>query len=234
MFYDRDYFHAEPDHLGGFYTWCVAECAEGTSTTPTWQEAFIGGGEPYDTDIYSLPALAYTSDGRPRMVVEVTTGEAGMARSGIIYKTCDAACERTESWTHTRIAERGYESDVSWDLALDANDQPHVAFYQGSLEDSGGNRLSHLTCTDACEDPTGWTSLDLGFSRRARRGRVTGHRDPAGRAASHQLICTRAVPRSTSRAAWPTAASPAGWRATIPGHRHRPRERLPGRPPVHL
>ena len=24
VFYDRDYFHAEPDHLGGFYTWCDA------------------------------------------------------------------------------------------------------------------------------------------------------------------------------------------------------------------
>ncbi len=128
VFYDRDYFHAEPDHLGGFYTWCEADCTDGTPTTPTWQEAYIGGGEPYDTDIYTLPALAYTSDGRPRMVVEVTTGEAGMARNGIIYKACDADCERTESWTHTRIAERGYESDVSWDLALDADDRPHVAF----------------------------------------------------------------------------------------------------------
>jgi hypothetical protein len=40
-----------------------------------------------------------------------------------------------------------------------------VAFYQGSLEDGGGNRLSYLTCTDACDDPAAWTSLDLGLGQ---------------------------------------------------------------------
>ena len=212
VFYDRDYFHAEPDHLGGFYTWCDADCTGGTPTAPTWQEAYIGGGEPYDTDIYSLPALAYTSDGRPRMVVEVTTGEAGRARNGIIYKACDAACDRPGSWTHTRIAERGYESDVSWDLALDANDQPHVAFYQGSLEDSGGNRLFHLTCTDACDDPAGWTSLDLGLGRGEGEspdielqadGRPAISYLHSGGSAVHLARCVDDCSR------------PDGWRATI-------------------
>ncbi len=212
VFYDRDYFHAEPDHLGGFYTWCETECTEGTPTSPTWQEAYIGGGGPSDTDIYTLPALAYTSDGRPRMVVEVTTGEAGMARNGIIYRSCDADCDRTASWTHTRIAERGYESDVSWDLVLDANDQPHVAFYQGSLEDSGGNRLSYLTCTADCADVDSWTSLDLGL------GRGEGESpdieiQPDGRPAISYLHSGGSGVYLARCVA--DCSQPAGWRATI-------------------
>lgn len=165
VFYDRNYFHLEPDRIGGHYTWCETDCTAGTPSAPTWQVAKIGGGEPSDSDIYTLPALVYTSDGRPRMVVEVTTGEAGAERMGIIYKACDAECHRARSWSHVRIAERGYESDVSWDLALDAADQPHVAFYQGSLENEGGNRLFHLTCTTACDEVSGWTTLDLGLAR---------------------------------------------------------------------
>jgi hypothetical protein len=125
----------------------------------------IGGGPDYDRDGYDLPALAYTSDDRPRMVVEVTTGDAGKERMGIIYKACDADCDRSASWTHTRIAERGYESDVSWDLVLDAQDRPQVAFYQGSLENEGGNRLFHLSCAQACDDAASWTTLDLGLPR---------------------------------------------------------------------
>lgn len=161
VFYDRNYFHLEPDHLGGFYTWCEADCASGTPDAPTWQEVYIGGGTPSDTDIYDLPALAYTSDDRPRMVVEVTTGDAGAERMGIVYKACDADCDRSTSWTHTPIAQRGYETYVSWDLALDAEDRPHVAFYQGSLEGGGGHRLSHLGCVDGCDDASSWTTLDL-------------------------------------------------------------------------
>lgn len=163
VFYDRNYFHLEPDHIGGFYTWCESDCASGTPEAPTWQEAYIGGGTSGDTDIYDLPALAYTSDDQPRMVVEVTTGDAGAERMGIIYKACDADCDRSSSWTHTPIAVRGYETYVSWDLAVDAQDRPHVAFYQGSLEGGGGHRLSHLTCAGGCDDPTSWTTLDLGL-----------------------------------------------------------------------
>lgn len=163
VFYDRNYFHREPDHIGGFYTWCEADCASGTPDAPTWREAYIGGGPSTDGDIYDLPALAYTSEGQPRMVVEVTTGDAGAERMGIIYKACDADCDATSSWAHARIAERGYESDVSWDLALDAADRPHVAFYQGSLEDGGGERLSYLSCAADCEDAAAWTTLDLGL-----------------------------------------------------------------------
>jgi hypothetical protein len=165
VFYDRDYAHAEPDHLGGFYTWCESDCDEGTPEAPTWHEVAIGGGDPTDADIYTLPVLRYTSDDRPRVVVEVTTGDAGRDRMGIIYKSCDADCDRSASWTHTRVADRGYENEVSWDLALDAQDQPQIAFYQGSLEDGGGNRLSWISCTSTCTDPAGWHAVDLGLGR---------------------------------------------------------------------
>jgi hypothetical protein len=146
------------------------------------------------------------------VVAEVTTGSAGEDRMGIIYKGCDTACDRPGSWTHTRIAERGYETDVSWDLALDANDQPHVAFYQGSLEDSGGNRLFHLTCTDACDDPAGWTSLDLGLGRGEGEspdielqpdGRPAISYLHSGGSAVHLARCVDDCSR------------PDGWRATI-------------------
>lgn len=165
VFYDRNYLHLEPDHIGGFYTWCEADCTGGTPDAPTWQEVDIGGGPDYDRDGYDLPALVYSSDDRPRMVVEVTTGDAGKERMGIIYKACDADCDRSGSWTHTRIAERGYETYVSWDLALDAQDRPRVAFYQGSLEDGGGHRLFHLSCDGDCDEVSSWTTLDLGLDR---------------------------------------------------------------------
>ena len=203
VFYDRNYVHAEPDHLGGFYAWCEADCESGTPDAPTWQEVRIGGGEPSDTDIYTLPALRYTSDGRPRIVVEVTTGDAGMDRMGIIYKACDAECDRPASWTHTRVAERGYENDVSWDLALDADDHPHIAFYQGSLEDGGGNRLSWLSCTSDCADPAQWRSLDLGLERGEGESPDI-EIQPDGRPAISYLHGggSGRLPR---RAAWPTA-----------------------------
>lgn len=212
VFYDRNYFHREPDHIGGFYTWCEADCASGTPDAPTWQEAFIGGGASGDADIYDLPALAYTRGGRPRMVVEVTTGGAGAERMGIVYKACDADCERTASWSHVRIAERGYESDVSWDLALDADDRPHVAFYQGSLEDGGGERLSYLSCAAGCDDPTVWTTLDLGLPQGDGESpdiEIQPNGRPAisflrgGGSAVHLVRCVD------------DCAQPSGWRETI-------------------
>jgi hypothetical protein len=212
VFYDRDYFHAEPDHIGGFYTWCTTACAEGTPEAPTWQEAYIGDGPESDPDGYTLPALAYTSDGRPRMVVEVTTGGAGTERMGIIYKACDAACERTGSWTHTRIAERGYESAVSWDLALDADDQPHVAFYQGSFENEGGNRLSYLTCAADCADVDSWTSLDLGLARGDGESPDI-EMQPDGRPAISYLHAGGSAVYLARCVA--DCSQPSGWRVTI-------------------
>jgi hypothetical protein len=146
------------------------------------------------------------------MVVEVTTGEAGMARNGIIYKSCDAECDQNASWSHTRIAERGYESDVSWDLVLDANDQPHVGFYQGSLEDGGGNRLFYLTCTTDCADVGGWTTLELGL------GRGEGESpdieiQPDGRPAISYLHSGGSGVYLARCVA--DCSQPAGWRATI-------------------
>ncbi|MBX3028612.1 MAG: hypothetical protein KF809_00495 [Chloroflexi bacterium] len=68
VFDDRDYLR-EPDHVGGFYTWCETACAAGTPESPTWREVDIGGGAPGDRDIYSLPALRVheqRSAARPR------------------------------------------------------------------------------------------------------------------------------------------------------------------------
>jgi hypothetical protein len=212
VFYDRDYAHEEPDHLGGFYAWCEADCTEGTPGHATWQEVAIGHADAYDSDIYSLPALAYTSDGRPRLVVEVTTGSEGEDRMGIIYKTCDAACDRPGSWTHTRIAERGYENDVSWDLAIDAEDRPHVAFYQGSLEDGGGNRLAHLTCASACDDPGSWSTLDLGLPRGEGESPDI-EIQPNGRPAISYLHSGGSAVHLARCVA--DCTQPEGWRATV-------------------
>src|SRR5690606_12017825 len=74
VYYDRNYFHLEPDHIGGYYTWCTANCAGGTPEAPSWQDVYIGGGSEYDRDIYGMPALQYTSDNKPRFVAELTTG----------------------------------------------------------------------------------------------------------------------------------------------------------------
>lgn len=164
-FYDRNYFYYEPDHIGGYYTWCESNCTTGTPEERTWQEVYMGTGEEYDTDIYSFPVLQYTSDNKPRILVEVTTGSAGMVRAGIIYKSCDANCDQPENWKHTKIADRGFESYVSWDMTLDAQNRPHVALYQGSFEGGKGHYLLYLTCAANCDAPASWKTLNLGADR---------------------------------------------------------------------
>jgi len=165
VFYDRNYFHYEPDHTGGYYTWCESNCATGTPEEKTWKEVYIGGGSEYDTDIYTLPALVYTTDSKPRVAVEVTTGDAGKERMGIVYKSCDANCDQSASWKHTKLADRGHENYVSWDLALDAQNRPHVALYQGTFENQQGHFLLYIYCNSACQNAGNWKTLNLGLER---------------------------------------------------------------------
>jgi hypothetical protein len=165
VFYDRNYFHYEPDHTGGFYTWCESDCATGTPDEKSWKEVYIGGGSIYDTDIYSLPVLQYTSDSKPRVLVEVTTGDAGKERMGIIYKSCETNCDQSASWRHTKVADRGHENYVGYDMTLDAQNRPHVSFYQGSFENSQGHVLQYLYCASACHNVSNWKTLSLGLER---------------------------------------------------------------------
>jgi hypothetical protein len=144
-------------HNGLYYVSCDAGCTDAAN----WSETNISAGPDYDGDRVQTPDLEFTSAGQPRMITQLYSRDENYP-SGVYYITCDQNCEQAANWQRTRLLDRG-NGKASWTLALDANDNPRVAIYQGEL-DAGGKQLSYVTCDADCTDATHWTQtvIDIG------------------------------------------------------------------------
>jgi hypothetical protein len=158
VFLNRN-FSVEPDLYGGYYAWCDEECA----TPSNWQIGSVTEGwntQFNDWEPLLYGALTFTKTGAPRLVAQLDplVGEAG-----IYYFACDGGCDQVAGWERVLLAPRGQGAELSWDISLDADDRPRVAYYPAALPDNSGERLHYAYCDAGCLDPGAWTHLNLGL-----------------------------------------------------------------------
>ncbi|HWQ14453.1 MAG TPA: hypothetical protein VNL77_16755 [Roseiflexaceae bacterium] len=171
VYQDRNYLHAEPDHIGAYYAWCDEQCTDAAN----WFEVRIGRAieEQFrrDYEIFDTPALAFTADGSPRLVARVFgfNEDGSAAPSGLYYFACDAACDTHEGWQRVFLLDTGGGSfpHPTWDLALTADGRPRIALFTGDglQQDEIENRLLYLWCDEICLDQAGWFFNFVGLAR---------------------------------------------------------------------
>jgi hypothetical protein len=59
---------------------------------------------------------------------------------------------------------------MSYDIALDKDGRPRVAFYQGALAGGQGERLFYIWCNGGCLDGGNWAGSNLGLAQRDGQG----------------------------------------------------------------
>lgn len=172
VFQDRNYAHAEPDLYGGYYAACDAECAAGTPDNPTWTRTRITdeikGEFQYEYEIINYPSLTFTSQGGARFIASlIPTNQSGDLQ-GLYYFGCDSGCDQRENWQRIFLIDRGAGTAVSWDLALDNQDRPRLAYYKGQSGDTG-DKLYYIWCNENCFDQTKkddqWSYNDPGVAK---------------------------------------------------------------------
>lgn len=160
LYSDRNYF-VEPDHYGTFWMTCKADCTDRAN----WTETDIARHSDYDTEIFDGPALALSPDGQPRVVSRIfAIGENGEdAPEGLYYLTCDASCTHSASWQRVWLAQAGSGSypSPSWDLEIDPQGRPRIAFFAGDgMEQADlSHTLIYLWCdgTDCLSSDEVWS-----------------------------------------------------------------------------
>lgn len=167
VFYNGDY-PSDPDRYGGYYAQCDANCAD----SQNWSVTRFTHERPenYRYELIDNPALAFTSKGEPRVVAQLYPLDNSDTENGIYYLGCDSGCEDDANWDRVKIAERGGGPYPAWDIAIDPNDHPRVAFYKEDvLEGDSGKRLHYLSCDNDCFNG-GWNTLNFGLPRQAGDG----------------------------------------------------------------
>ncbi|EYD75245.1 hypothetical protein Rumeso_03156 [Rubellimicrobium mesophilum DSM 19309] len=159
IYSDRNY-SIEPDHYGTFYMSCDTGCTD----PGNWTETDLARHSDYDTEIFDAPALALTADGRPRVVARVFAlpgpGEEE-GKEGLYYLACESNCTETPSWTRTWMIDAGggtYPSPT-WDLQIDGQGRPRVAFFAGDgmEQEDLSHSLIYLWCDEAdCLADSAW------------------------------------------------------------------------------
>lgn len=158
IYQDRNYFWIEPDHYGAFYVYCDANCTDHNTANPTWFQTQISDevrdGFRYDYEVFEYPALTFTRQGGPRVITNILALPGAV--SGIYYLGCDSGCEQRANWQRQYLIDRGSYVDVSWDLELDSQERPRVAYAKGQGGDSG-EKLYYLYCNVNClTSADGW------------------------------------------------------------------------------
>lgn len=142
---------------GVFYVHCDTSCAN--PDLAQWSQTQIVPDVQYRSAGMDYPSLAFTGDGRPRIVGISTYSGEGV---GLQYFACDVACDDPASWSITTLSERGGGPYTGWDLALDSQGRPRVVQYQGGLSDGDLGRLLYLACDDGCESADAWRRTAIG------------------------------------------------------------------------
>jgi hypothetical protein len=163
IFHNRNY-SVEPDLYGGYYAFCDAECSKLESwdaTTRITKEVMGEWLEKWEELGY--PALAFTPDGKPRIVAELTPLDA--ETTGFYYFECNSACNKPDSWERFRLDDRGQGSELGWDIEVDAQGGVHVAFYPAQLESGNGQQLFYVWCAATCLQDSSWGGMNIGLGK---------------------------------------------------------------------
>jgi hypothetical protein len=157
VYYDKDYVNKEPDHTGGYYYSCQTNC----TNRANWSEAHFTRTSGYYNELIDAPVLQYTSDGRPRVLAVLYPLNETGAPYGLYYFTCDIACATASAWGRTMIDERTSGPYPAWDLELDTQNNPRVAYLK--YKDGSSNRtLWYEWCNNACSNGANWNKTSVG------------------------------------------------------------------------
>lgn len=157
IYQDRNY-PIEPDHIGAFYMSCDAGCADRNN----WSETRISQANDFSGyEVFGYPALAFTASGQPRVATMLNTLDGELA---FFYVACDSNCDDVNQWQRVKLFERDSGPKVSWDIEVDQNDRPRIAFYKGATLDNTGDQLYFVSCnSSSCLDVGDWQKLNLGL-----------------------------------------------------------------------
>ena len=159
VYSDRDTW-VEPDHLGTFYAFCEQNCSDAAN----WSEVRIskdnGNQGPYRSEKFYYPSLTFDSTGQPHILAD---GTSMQDEPFLYYITCETGCGDTASWQSFGLFERGSGVKVSYDIALDGQDRPRVAFFQGAMLEGKGERLVYGWCNSDCTSVANWQGQELGL-----------------------------------------------------------------------
>jgi hypothetical protein len=218
------YNDAVTDHLGTFYAFCDSDCAYPANWYETKINKDTGEQGPYRYEKFAYPTLAFTPQGQPRIAAD---GISLQDEFYLYYLACDTNCEAATNWSSTPLYDRGGGAKVSYDIEIDVQGQPRIAFYQEALLDDQGARLFYVWCNVDCLAAANWQSIDLGLGRFNGQGpdlvldaagqphlayavydvggvgysRCTGTCDTPEALWQHQIVETR----DDLRASWPVA-----------------------------
>ena len=141
-------------HNGTFYAFCDANC-----TNPAnWFEVKLSD------DLFSDPALAFTSAGQPRIASVIYTS-SGSTPAALAYVACDADCDNAANWDGSFLEVPRGSGHASYVLRLDSGDRPRIAFYLGSLDNGQGQRLYYLWCNTNCIAAENWGGSSVGLGQ---------------------------------------------------------------------
>ncbi len=151
-----------PGHLGTFYAFCDDGCTDPNN----WGEARInkdnGGVGPYRDEDFYYPALTFSTSGQPRVVADGVSMEDEFL---LFYVACDQNCDRADAWRSVPLFARGGGFEVSYDVEINAQGQPRIAFFEGAQLGGGGNLLWYAWCNSDCTEQTNWQRSELGLAR---------------------------------------------------------------------
>jgi hypothetical protein len=130
-----------------------ATCAQNCTDAANWS---IGSIFLLGIDFRDSYAIDTDSSNRPRIAFftgNLATNEPAQANA-LIYAWCDSVCEDGTNWSGVLVGTAQGEG-VAPDLLLDANNRPHISYYN----DASGYELGYATCAANCESTAGnWTT----------------------------------------------------------------------------
>lgn len=164
VYSDRDTWRT-PAHIGTFYIFCDQDCTNAAN----WSEVRINqdNGTHSRFEKFLYPSLTFTASGQPRILADGTSMQDEML---IFYLACDTGCNQFDNWQRLPLFERGSLGYVSYDIEINGQGQPRVAFYQGSMLEGKGDRLSYAWCNGGCLEANNWQRRELGLPMNDGRG----------------------------------------------------------------
>jgi hypothetical protein len=100
---------AEPDRYGGYYASCDTACASSDQWTVTkFTQEWVYSEYVVNNEVVEFPALAFTRDGRPRVVsLLYPLTELSEEPYYLAYFACDQECTDAANWQRVKVGERG-------------------------------------------------------------------------------------------------------------------------------
>jgi hypothetical protein len=154
-------------HVGTYYAYCDNDCLDPYQWYETKINKDNGNQGPFRDEDFNYPVLAFTPQGQPRVV---TNGISMQDEYYLFYLACDNNCDLPTSWHSVQLYEPGSGPNVSYDLEIDAQGRPCVAFYEGAKLNGLGDRLFYAWCNNACLNSNNWQRSDLGLADDDGRG----------------------------------------------------------------